>query len=40
MLLGLCEREIDPTIIISLLLALAALTGIKLILRSRLVDLI
>jgi hypothetical protein len=40
MLLGLCEPEIDSTIIISLLLALAALTGIKLILRSRLVDLI
>ena len=40
MLLGLCEREIDSTIIISLFLALAALTGIKLILRSKLVDLI
>ena len=40
MLLGLCEREIDPTIIISLLIALAVLAGIKLTLRSKLVDLI
>ena len=40
MLLGLCEREIDSTIIISLVVALAALAMIKLVLRSKLVDLI
>jgi CBS-domain-containing membrane protein len=40
MLLGLCEREIDSTIIISLLVALVALAGVKLILRPKLVDLI
>ena len=40
MLIGLCEREIDLTIIISLLIALVALAGVKLILRPKLVDLI